>query len=441
MQDFNLYKINPEDSLKNNTRLKFICPECNSEYTVLYKTVLDRIKRSSDKEYNFLCGKCQAKQTNLDNHGGVWNSQTKEYLEKVKATSLKKFGKEYYMQTQDARKKTIDTCQKKWGVNNPAQAKEVQERMKKTCIERYGTDYAMKSPKVREKLVQGMINKYGVEKAFYLDEFKEKSKITNFSHFGGMWNTQNEEWKSSYRETMLEKYGVGFPSQINIPEESLKILQSKEALQGLFENDLFLTPSLAAEKLSVCNTTILNYLHKYNLTQYIDRFPNSSIYENEIFLYIENMYKGKIIRHCRDIIAPLELDIYLPDLRLAMEFNGTFWHSSYDKDKYYHQNKTKKCLELGISLIHVYEYIWKANSNFYKELIKSFIENKPNINLDENLSYPADYGYVDFKGFKLKEISEPTCVYITDKNEIVDENLNKRKYQVYNSGMFIYEKI
>lgn len=58
MQDFNSYKINPEEPLSNKTKLKFICLECGKEYEMFYKTVLDRIRRSPKKEYNFLCGRC-----------------------------------------------------------------------------------------------------------------------------------------------------------------------------------------------------------------------------------------------------------------------------------------------------------------------------------------------------------------------------------------------
>jgi hypothetical protein len=67
----------------------------------------------------------------------------------------------------------------------------------------------------------------------------------------------------------------------------------------------------------------------------------------------------------------LELDIYLPDLKLAFEFNGLYWHSELYKNKEYHLNKTKRCLMKDIHLIHIYEDEWI----YKKEIVKSRILN------------------------------------------------------------------
>ena len=51
-----------------------------------------------------------------------------------------------------------------------------------------------------------------------------------------------------------------------------------------------------------------------------------------------------------------ELDIYIPKLKLALEFNGTYWHSTLYKSPTYHQNKTIECARHGIRVIHIFEY-------------------------------------------------------------------------------------
>lgn len=38
-------------------------------------------------------------------------------------------------------------------------------------------------------------------------------------------------------------------------------------------------------------------------------------------------YFSNIIQHDRQLIKPFELDIVIPELHLAFEFNGIFWHS------------------------------------------------------------------------------------------------------------------
>lgn len=77
-----------------------------------------------------------------------------------------------------------------------------------------------------------------------------------------------------------------------------------------------------------------------------------------------------IIKNSRSIIPPLELDIYLPEYNLAIEYNGLYWHSNnFKKDIYYHYNKWKQCKEKGIKLLSIWEDDW----NYKQELVKKLI--------------------------------------------------------------------
>ena len=59
----------------------------------------------------------------------------------------------------------------------------------------------------------------------------------------------------------------------------------------------------------------------------------------------------------------MEIDIYIPQKKLGIEFNGTYWHSSELKpDKEYHQKKQLQCESKGIRLIHIFEYEWDNES-------------------------------------------------------------------------------
>lgn len=55
-----------------------------------------------------------------------------------------------------------------------------------------------------------------------------------------------------------------------------------------------------------------------------------------------------------------ELDIYIPSAKVAIEYNGTYWHCDKYKDKTYHSEKSLECRDLGIRLIHIWEYEWKV---------------------------------------------------------------------------------
>ncbi len=69
----------------------------------------------------------------------------------------------------------------------------------------------------------------------------------------------------------------------------------------------------------------------------------------------------------------VELDIFIPERNIAIEYNGLYWHAekSSGKPKDYHLAKTEYCESIGIHLIHIFEDEW-ANK---PEIIKSRIRN------------------------------------------------------------------
>lgn len=73
----------------------------------------------------------------------------------------------------------------------------------------------------------------------------------------------------------------------------------------------------------------------------------------------------------RNLIKPLELDIVIPELKIAIEYNGLLWHSElYGRDKWYHHDKTKMCNEKGYRLIHIWEDEWKTNNDLQIRFLK-----------------------------------------------------------------------
>lgn len=96
------------------------------------------------------------------------------------------------------------------------------------------------------------------------------------------------------------------------------------------------------------------------------------IKENSLYEFIKENYDGQIITSNRNILDGKELDIYLPELNLAFEFNGLYWHNELFKDKKYHLDKTNNCLKKNIKLIHIWEDDWDNK----KSIIKSIILNK-----------------------------------------------------------------
>lgn len=83
----------------------------------------------------------------------------------------------------------------------------------------------------------------------------------------------------------------------------------------------------------------------------------SSEGETEIVKYISSFVgENNVQVRNRVLIKPYEIDIYVPSMKLGIEYNGLVWHSErFGKDKSYHIEKIIKCNELGIKLIHIFE--------------------------------------------------------------------------------------
>lgn len=78
----------------------------------------------------------------------------------------------------------------------------------------------------------------------------------------------------------------------------------------------------------------------------------TSIGEKTIFYYIQQNYKGKILSNYRDKkIKNKEIDIFLPNLLIGIEYDGIYFHKNKQRDK----EKDEICLENGINIIHVAE--------------------------------------------------------------------------------------
>ena len=93
--------------------------------------------------------------------------------------------------------------------------------------------------------------------------------------------------------------------------------------------------------------------------------------EQEIVNYMKELGIDNIEQSNRSILQGKELDIYLTDYNLAIEFNGLYWHDEYSKPDNYHLLKTNECLLKGIQLIHIFEDEWINK----KDIVKSRIIN------------------------------------------------------------------
>jgi len=94
--------------------------------------------------------------------------------------------------------------------------------------------------------------------------------------------------------------------------------------------------------------------------------------------FIEEKYSGKIVSNDKTLLNGLELDVYLPELRTAIELNGDRFHSDLYKPKRYHLNKTEECNNLGINLIHIWLTDWYKKRDIVKSILLHKLGKTPN---------------------------------------------------------------
>ena len=360
---------------------------------------------------------------------------SEERLNKVKITSLQRYGTENAFQNKKIQEKQKKTCIKKYGTENIFQLEEVKEKSKQTCIEKYGTEFAGQNEQIKEKIKQSNLLKYGVEYASQNEEVKNKKEKTNLERYGTKSPSQNEQVKQKMKHTCLEKYGVdctfkdkeidkkrqdtwkqksgGNPLQNEEIKEkkratclkkfgadnygcspyyfSKKINELKERWKDyiipLFSDDEFQGANQDIVYRWKCVKCGNEFEQRIYTTSHIKDlqtiprcpicYPHISGYshlEKEVLEFIKSIYQGEIIENDRKTIKPMELDIVIPEKHLAIEFDGLFWHSENSgKDRNYHLNKTEFCKKQGYQLIHIFEDEWINQRFIIEDRIKSLL--------------------------------------------------------------------
>jgi transposase-like protein len=165
------------------------------------------------------------------------------------------------------------------------------------------------------------------------------------------------------------------------------VLQNKSQLQQFYDSGL--TCEEIAEKITSTKSTVSRWLRYYEIeirssNSYERKVNKVSLEEQSLYNFISSIYDKDIQCSNRSILSGQELDIYIPDKNIAIEYNGLYSHSykpwesksSLIKDSKYHLNKTNKCKEQGIQLIHLYSDEWLLK----RKIVESVIKSKLNLN-------------------------------------------------------------
>lgn len=372
----------------------------------------------------------------------------------------------------EIKRKIMGTYDKNYR-QNPEKMKTLVEKIRNTQIERYG-GYGFQSEILREKVHQKVKEKYGVDNVFQNEEIKKKIRQTNIAKYGVEYPTQSKEIRNKAIKTNNEKYGVDYPLQCEAGKQIFKnamqkkygvdwARQSPEIQKKIQENSYerhgFSSPRIAdawntIERFSDRVIPLfskedfkgLGYTYRWKCVKCGNEFEallgQSTFIDSEFerlprcmnchpYLHGTSQKELALLKFCQDffpsakkanrnaLIDNLSLDIVIPEIHLALEFNGNFWHSieGWDGslDRYYgrHLHKTKLCNEKGYRLIHIWEDEWtKSHEDLKSQLEKVFLGT-------EDLSFSGEeevildrswYNNMSIPGYEVLEEIAPKLV-------------------------------
>ncbi len=183
--------------------------------------------------------------------------------------------------------------------------------------------------------------------------------------------------QNDYREkTSLQKYGVKHPAQlkstIERTKKQLAMVENREMLLATIKSNFKEKPSIyeLSMVLGISRGSTKSQLAKYGLEEYVVYgTQNTSGYEKWLDKLFPCEHKAD-----RNLLNGKEIDLYYPERRFAIEFNGNYWHSELKKPQTYHQEKAIACREKDVQLFSIFEYEW--NNSKTRDKMIEIIRNK-----------------------------------------------------------------
>lgn len=220
------------------------------------------------------------------------------------------------------------------------------------------------------------------------DEVRAKVEKTHKKRYGGIGYASNQLKKKSY-STTKKLYGSNIFSASKNHRSDLINNQVDQIFEGDRLED-HIEPSFDRveydgigyyKKYSFrclkCDEEFYDHLYHGHspLCPNCDKQNTVSDKEREFSEFLEEIYNGEIIRNDQSVLdGRRELDFYLPNEDLAIEFNGLYWHSELNGiGRNYHLNKTNVCESQGIQLIHLFENYWDSNKWLVKQRFKHLL--------------------------------------------------------------------
>lgn len=430
--------VKVEDLMPGSTSIvTTICDNCASEKGSEFRFYWEYTNGLNSKYYCNKCNSLKRKETCLEKWGVDNPMKSEEVKSKLKNSLEKKFGVDSFSKTEEFKEKYKATCMLNWGVDNSFKSEIIKSKIKDKNIEKFGVEYPQQNEYVRAKTTETFLKKFGGLRYSQTKECKEKVKETSLMKWGVDNYSKTEEFKSKVKETSLNNWGVvsftkteEFKSMTRKKREGLTKLKYEKLIGSDFEvleytGSNFTIVHSSCQREFEINRDLLYQRHNLGVcicTKCLEVSVGYSNMELEMQDFLNSLGITYIIKD-RTVLNGKELDIYLPEFKLAIEMNGVYWHSEIYLEKGYHRDKTINCREKGVSLLHVWEDDWK----YKRPIVKSIILNKLNLGSKK----------IWARKCQIKEVSAKEASRFLEENHIQGSCGSKIKLGLYSESELI----
>lgn len=351
---------------------------------------------------------------------GSLDEARKHRVRLSKKTKLERYGDENY----NNREALEGTLTKNWG--SPAEAYRIATtKAKATKLRRYGDENYTNTEAIKETYTK---NWGSVDKAY--EHITRAGQATKLRRYGDPTFNNFEKTKA----TKLRRYGdehYNNPQYGSLNGRAKLAAQDHPEIVRIEPGGLWLvrcpdpTCSLCTDKIYKTDASTYHNRLRYGTEQCTIKNPIASPVskaEDELASLLDS-YGVDYIRGDRLILKGLELDLYVPSKRLAIEYNGVYWHSDKCKPRSYHIDKYKACRETGIQLIQIWEDWWTNK----RSVVESFLAHKLGVTSKK----------VGARKCEIRKVSPSAAKVFLDRNHIQGAVRASIRLGLYYEGVLI----
>ena len=266
----------------------------------------------------------------------------------------------------------LDSCKRavseSWASKSEDEKDQIVQKRKATKRCRYGNENYVNAQKIRQTK-----SKFSATKKA---KIKAKRKRTCLRIYNAEHATQSKEIAQKISETL---------NTVDRKKKYQNVLLCNDFVEPLFSLEYFIQHATEPLKwrCKLCGDEFVQQLHQHQtrdakVARCLKCFPlyeNKTAAEDDIASFIKTFCDSEVVQRARDVISPRELDVWIPEKKVAVEYNGIYWHSlNMGTSPDYHISKTAKCEQKGIHLLQIFENEWNDSRDQMKSLLRHAIE-------------------------------------------------------------------